>query len=115
MAAYRGMAKNMFDGGNVTFEDPTVAVDLYAYRPPWMEEIKKVDRHTDRAGGVSFQEGRGTKKFFQPGSSLEGKMAAEQYYNHTRPHQGSLATMRANKSINTRYADVIRTHLNKYG
>ncbi|XP_024366830.1 uncharacterized protein [Physcomitrium patens] len=54
MAAYRGMAKNMFDGGNVTFEDPTVAVDLYAYRPPWMEEIKKVDRHTDRAGGVSF-------------------------------------------------------------
>ena len=54
MAAYGGMAKNLFDGANVTFEDPRVAVDLYAYRPPWMEEIKKVDRHTDRAGGVAF-------------------------------------------------------------
>jgi len=52
--AYGGMAKNLFDGGNVTFEDPSIAADLYAYKPPWMEEIKKVDRHTDRAGGVSF-------------------------------------------------------------
>lgn len=52
--AYGGMAKNLFDGGNVAFEDPSIAVDLYAYKPPWMEEIKKVDRHIDRAGGVSF-------------------------------------------------------------
>lgn len=54
MAAYGGLAKNLFDGANVAFEDPRVAVDLYAYRPPWTEEIKKIDRHTDRAGGVSF-------------------------------------------------------------
>ncbi|KAG0578593.1 hypothetical protein M758_4G032400 [Ceratodon purpureus] len=115
MAAYGGLAKNLFDGANVAFEDPRVAVDLYAYRPPWTEEIKKIDRHTDRAGGVSFREGRGTKKFFHPGSSVEGNMAAEQYFNHTRPHQGSLRTMGARKSVNTRYADVIRSHLNKWG
>jgi hypothetical protein len=54
MGAYGGMAKNLFDGANVAFEDPRVAVDLYAYRPPLMEEIKKIDRHPDRAGGVSF-------------------------------------------------------------
>lgn len=52
--AYGGMSKNLFDAGNVAFEDPSIAVDLYAYKPPWMEEIKKVDHHTDRAGGVSF-------------------------------------------------------------
>lgn len=52
--AYQSLGKNIFDGGNVAFEDPTIAVDLYAHRPPWMEEIKKVDHHIDRAGGVSF-------------------------------------------------------------
>jgi len=41
------------------------------------------------------------------------QMATEQYFKHVRPLQGSLSTMGATKSINTRYADTIRSQLLK--
>ncbi|KAH9572282.1 hypothetical protein CY35_02G139700, partial [Sphagnum magellanicum] len=110
--------KALFDPNNVEFD--CVKTDVHSkhnslckffYPNCCPDELKRVCVRLDSVG---LQPGRrGTKAFFSPGGSSQGKMATEQYFKHVRPLQGSLSTMGATKSINTRYADTIRSQLLK--
>ncbi|CAM6008156.1 unnamed protein product [Sphagnum balticum] len=95
------------DNGYQSLMDPTQATIPYASFSIRIVALMRFDF-------VGLQPGRqGTKAFFSPGGSSQGKMATEQYFKHVRPLQGSLSTMGATKSINTRYADTIRSQLLK--